>query len=172
MGLQAELGFRQPKPNALQRSLQRVGASRPGAWLFQKSLFHLDRPLYRWSKGRLSVPTITIGLPVVLLTTTGAKTRLPRTMPVSPVPFEDDLVILGTNFGQPHTPGWVFNLRSDPHATVTWRDRTVAVRAVSVPADDMPEIWDRAASAYAGFPRYRERTEGHRDVQAFVLRPE
>ena len=90
-------------------------------------------------------------------------------MPVAGIPFGEDLVVLGTNFAQEHTPGWVFNLEKDPYATVTWRSTSVPVIASRVPATEMPEVWDAAARVYVGFPKYRERLAQARDVRAFVL---
>ena len=52
MGLITELGYEVKKPNATQRQLQRFAASPPGSWLFQRTLYPLDKLLFRLSKGR------------------------------------------------------------------------------------------------------------------------
>jgi len=169
-GLQHALGFRFTPANAVQRVLQRSASTRAGAWVFQRTLYRVDRPLYRWSHGRLTAPGVTTGLPVIMLTTTGAKSGLPRTMPVAAIPFQGDLAVVGTNFAQAKTPGWVFNLLAHPEAEVTWRDRSAAVRAERIPAEQMPELWDAAAAVYTGFPKYRERIGQSREVKAFALR--
>ncbi len=171
MGLQTELGFRWTPPNPVQRSLQRVAATKAGGWTFQRTLYRVDRPLHRWSDGRLTVPGLLTGLPVIMLTTTGAKTGEARTMPVAGIPLDDDLVILGTNYAQARTPGWVFNLEKDPRASVEWRSTAVAVDAHRVPTSEMDRVWQASAVVYAGFPHYRERIADSRDVRAFVLRP-
>ncbi len=171
MGLQQELGFRYSGPNALQRSLQQLASTKSGSRAFQRTLYHVDRPLHRWTGGRVTLPTVVIGLPVVMLTTTGARTGLMRTMPVAAIPFEDDLAVLGTNFGQPRTPGWVANLSKEPRATVAWRGRSVEVAAMPVPQTDVERLWRTAGRVYLGFPKYRERIGGRRDIRAFVLRP-
>jgi hypothetical protein len=41
------------------------------------------------------------------------------------VPSGGDIAIIGTNFGQPGTPGWYYNLRAQPRAEVTYRNRSV-----------------------------------------------
>lgn len=171
MGLQTALGFRWSPPNPVQRSMQRVGATKAGGWTFQRTLYRVDRPLHRWSDGRLTLPGMLTGLPVIMLTTTGAKTGLPRTMPVAGIPLDDDLVILGTNFAQGRTPGWVANLEAQPRATVTWRATQVTVDAHRVPSDDMEQVWRASARVYSGFPKYRERIADSREVRAFVLTP-
>lgn len=169
MGLQQELGFRFTPPNPIQHALQRTASTRPGSWLFQRTLYRVDRPLHRWTRGKVTLPGLVTGLPVIMLTTTGAKSGLPRTMPVAGIPFGDDLVILGTNYAQQHTPGWVFNLLKDPQATVAWRSTSVQVVASRVASDRMDEVWQAAGRVYVGFPKYRERTSGSREVHAFRL---
>ena len=171
MGLQEALGFTFRPANAAQRGMQRLGASTAGAWVFQRTLYRVDRPLHRWSDGRLTVPGLLTGLPVIMLTTTGAKSGLPRTMPVAGIPYGDDLVIVGTNYGQEHTPGWVFNLMKDPSATVTWQSTSCQVRARAVDADEMESVWAASEVVYSGFPKYRSRIAHSREVTAFVLEP-
>lgn len=171
MGLQDDLGFTFRPPTTAQRGMQRVGASTAGAWVFQRTLYRVDRPLHRWSDGRLTVPGLLTGLPVIMLTTTGAKSGLPRTMPVAGIPYGDDLAVLGTNYAQAPTPGWVFNLLANPHATVAWKSRTRRVRARLVPPEEMDGVWQASEAVYSGFPMYRGRIADSRDVKAFVLEP-
>lgn len=169
MGLQQALGFQFVPPNPVQHALQRTASTRAGSWLFQRTLYRVDRPLHRWTKGKVTLPGLATGLPVIMLTTTGAKSGLPRTMPVAGIPFGDDLVILGTNYAQQHTPGWVFNLVKHPQAVVDWKSTSVPVVASRIANDRMDEVWQAAGRVYVGFPKYRERVSGSRQVQAFLL---
>ncbi len=171
-GLQGALGFRWSPPNPVQRSMQRAASTRAGGWIFQRTLYRVDRPLYRWSGGRVTLPGMATGLPVIMLTTTGAKTGLERTMPVAAIPFGDDLAVVGTNFAQPKPPGWALNLAKNPLAEVTWRATSIRVVATPVPESDMAQVWASASRVYAGFPKYRERLEGARAVLAFALTPD
>lgn len=170
MGLQHELGYDVRPGNAFQRAMQRVASWAPISRLFQKVLHVVDRPLYRWSKGRLTVPGLVAGLPVIMVTTTGAKSGLPRSMPLLGVPIGDDIAIIGSNFGTERTPGWVANLEADPAATVAWRDRSVAVVARRATPEETERAFDVGAAFYSGFPAYRDRA-AHREIRVFVLRP-
>ena len=118
MGLISELDYEVKDANAIQRVTQKVAASGPGAWVFQRTMYPIDKGLYRLTKGRLTVPGLMAGLPVIMMTTTGAKTGKDRTMPLVGIPMGDDLAVMGSNFGQSSTPGWVYNLRAKPEATV------------------------------------------------------
>ena len=168
MGLQSVLEYRAPLPNPVQRGMQVVGATKPGSWLFQKTLYRLDRPLYRWTDGRVTVPGVVTGLPVIMLTTTGAKSGLARTMPVMGTPIDDDIAVLGTNFAQPRSPAWAINLEADPHARVTYRSRSVDVVARHATDEERERVWDRAILAYSGFKAYRVRITD-RPVRIFIL---
>ncbi len=110
MGVLDELGYTVEPANLAQRATQTVTGTRAGAWISQRTLYPLDKALFRASGGRLTVPGLMAGLPVIMLTTTGAKSGQPRTMPLVGTPFGDDLAIIGSNYGQQRTPGWVYNL--------------------------------------------------------------
>jgi deazaflavin-dependent oxidoreductase (nitroreductase family) len=150
--------------------MQVVGATKPGSWIAQRTIYRLDRPLYRWTDGKVTVPGIAIGIPVVLLTTTGAKSGLERTMPVMGVPLGESIAVIGSNFAQPKAPAWVFNLLADPRATVRWRDRELAVTARSATDEERERVWANAVRLYRGFGEYRKRIT-ERPVQIFVLDP-
>ena len=169
MGLAEAIGYEVKPSNAAQRLMQTVASSRPGSWAFSKVLHHADRQVFKLTKGRTTVPTIVAGLPVVMVTTTGAKSGQARTMPLLAIPVGSDLAIIGTNFGQTNTPGWVFNLEADPHATVTYRERNVSV--IARVADEYDTALSAAAKVYPGYDKYRERISG-REVRVFVLETE
>jgi deazaflavin-dependent oxidoreductase (nitroreductase family) len=168
MGVLSELGYAVEPANAAQRVVQRFAASRPGSWLFQKTLYAIDRPLFRATDGRLSGPGLLAGLPVIMLTTTGAKSGRPRTMPLVGIPLGDDLAVIGSNYGQQHTPGWVYNLLANPAATVAYRDRSVEVTARPATDAEADQAFDVGATFYPGYGKYRARA-GHRLIRVFVL---
>jgi deazaflavin-dependent oxidoreductase (nitroreductase family) len=168
MGLLTELDYEVRSPNAFQRGIQILGSTKPVAWVFQKTLYPMDRSLYRRSGGRITVPGIMAGLPVVMLTTTGARSGEPRTMPLLGIPMGDALAVLGTNYGQKPTPGWVHNLRADPSATVEYRGTSVQVVARFATSSETEEAFALAAKVYPGFNEYRDRIEG-RQIAVFVL---
>jgi deazaflavin-dependent oxidoreductase (nitroreductase family) len=170
MGLATELGFTERPINAMQRAVQAVASTRPGAWVFSKTVTPVDRFVFRLSKGRYTVPELLAGLPVIMVTTTGRRSGQARTMPLVGVPTGDDLAIVGTNFGQAPTPAWAFNLEADPTATVTFHDRAAAARAR--PATDLERtaIFAAAAVIYPGYDKYQERITD-RTIRIFVLEP-
>ncbi len=170
MGLISELHYEVKDANALQRVTQKVAASGPGAWVFQRTLYPIDKGLYRLTKGRLTVPGLMAGLPVIMLSTTGAKTGKDRTMPLLGIPVGDDIAVIGSNYGQRSTPGWVYNLRAKPEATVAHGSESVEVTARSATEAETERAFEAGAAFYGGFPKYRERAS-HREIEVFVLEP-
>jgi deazaflavin-dependent oxidoreductase (nitroreductase family) len=163
------LGYRLPQPLAWQRALRAVAASRPGSWLFSRVLPRVDRLLLRMSGGRLAVPALAAGIPVLTLVTTGARSGAPRTTPLLGIPHGDEIAVIGTQFGQPGTPSWYFNLRAHPRAEVHYRGRSAAAVAREVEGDEWDAVWRRACSFYAGYAAYARRIKG-RPIHIMALR--
>jgi deazaflavin-dependent oxidoreductase (nitroreductase family) len=170
VGLIQQLHYEVKDANAVQRVTQRIAASRPGAWLFQHTLYLVDRGLFRLTDGRVTVPGLLAGLPVIMLTTIGAKSGNERTMPLLGVPLDDDLAVIGSNYGQKHTPGWVHNLRAHPDAMVAYRTESVAVTARRATEVETERAFEAGAAIYGGYSKYRQRAS-HRQIEVFVLQP-
>ena len=83
-------------------------------------------------------------------------------------PLGDSLSILGTNYGQTPTPGWVYNLQADPAAVVSYRDRRIDVTARPASDEEAEETFRLAATVYSGYRKYRSRADG-REIHVFVL---
>jgi deazaflavin-dependent oxidoreductase (nitroreductase family) len=168
MGLAGDLSYAYPRPSKFHRAMQAFAATRPGAWLFSKTLARTDRIVGNLSHGELNVPMLMARLPVLVVTTTGRRTAKPRQTHLIAVPFEDTLALLGTNFGQAATPAWVLNLEAEPRATVTHAGITREV--VARPATDVErrKILDDASTVYRGYTNYERRIAG-RLLRIFVL---
>jgi deazaflavin-dependent oxidoreductase (nitroreductase family) len=168
MGLAADLGYRIPRPNALQRGVQAYASTRFGAWTFSKTLRHIDDLVSRVSTGRTSGPELLAGLPVLDITTTGRRSGKPRRTHLIAVPYADTLALLGTNFGQRSTPAWVLNLEADPHLSVTHRDTTVQAVARPADPDEHAAVLADSAGVYGGYLKYQSRITGRR-LRIFVI---
>ena len=92
--------------------LRVLAPTRPFAAFYRRVGPRLDRFLIRASSGR--VASRLYGLPVLLLSTTGAKSGQTRTTPLLYVRDGLDFAVAGTNFGHPAHPGWTANLLAGP----------------------------------------------------------
>ncbi len=169
VGLASELGYRYPEPNGLQRLVQSFASSRFGARLTPRTLVPLDTWTARITHGRVSLPVALAALPVVTLVTTGRKSGLPREHHLLAIPHEDDLALIGTNFGQPGTPAWTLNLKANPRATVSYGGVTRNVSARPALTGEQTEILATAATKFSGAAEYEQRLQGRRPLAVFVL---
>jgi deazaflavin-dependent oxidoreductase (nitroreductase family) len=156
--------------NGVQKVLRRFAASGPGSWLFARTLHHIDRPVHRLTRGRYTVANLLSGIPVVMLTTTGAKSGVPRTVPVLGIPFDGAVAVIASNFGQHRHPAWYHNLRAHPEAEAVIDGTRRRVRAVEANGDRRAQIWQQGLRVYPGFDQY-ERRAAHRHITVFVLEP-
>lgn len=168
MPILADLGYVYQTPNGFQRSMQKVASSKPGSAFFSRVLPKLDSAVLKASKGKATMVSFFAGVPVLWLTTTGAKSGEERTAPLLGIPYGDDVALIGSNWGGQKTPGWVLNLEAHPQAVVGYRDRSVAARARRADRQETDEIFGRAASLYPGYASYRDRAS-HRTIRVFVL---
>ncbi len=158
------------RANAFQRLLRRFGASGPGSWFFARVLHHIDRPVHRLTHGRYTFASLLSGLPVVMLTTTGAKSGQPRTVPLLGIPTDGTVAVIASNFGQYHHPGWYHNLRAHPDADVVVDGKHRRVHAVVADGERRAGIWQQGLRIYPGFSQ-NEKRAAHRDISVFVLEP-
>lgn len=168
MGVLRELNFEAKPANAVQRLVQTLASSRFGASFFAKTLYPQDKAIFRLTGGRLTVPTVLAGLPVLMFTTNGAKTGRRRTMPLLGIPVGENLAVIGSNYGQKKTPGWVYNLEADPSATLEYKGRSVEVVARRADEVETDQIFQLASRVYPGYAKYRVRAN-HRVIRVFVL---
>jgi deazaflavin-dependent oxidoreductase (nitroreductase family) len=156
--------------NAAQRAVRRFASSGPGSWVFARVAHHLDRPIFRITDGRHTAASLLAGLPILMLTTTGAKSGKRRVVPVVGLPTADGLAVIASNYGQERHPAWYHNLRKDPRAEIGMDERVWSVRAVEVEGERRERIWQEALKIYPGYATYEKRAD-HRRIHVFVLEP-
>ncbi len=167
MGVQSDIGYELPQTNALQRAVQRLGRTRLSTALLSRVLRNLDLLVHRLSRGRTTFAGIFAGVPIVMLTTTGARSGLLRTNPVTGIPYGEDLAVLGANYGLGTIPSWVFNLRADAYSEVTYRNRTTKVSAREITGEQAEQAFDAAYLIYPAYAEYRRRFA--EPIPVFVL---
>ncbi len=170
MAVQSVDPFTFERANALQKALRRVAGSGPGAWLFARVLHRIDRPVYRVTRGRHTFASLLSGIPVVMLTTTGARSGRPRTVPVLGLPTTEGLAVIASNFGRHRHPAWYHNLRADPEGSVAVDGQSRRIRALEAEGDSRRRIWEEGLRVYPGWSQYERRAE-HRRIAVFVLDP-
>ena len=115
--------YRYEQTNWARRLMRMSGTVRPISWFYARALHHIDHVIYRLTRGRATFTSWVAGLPVLMLTTTGARSGRRRTLPVLGVPHDGGLVVIASNYGQDHNPAWYYNLRAQPEASDQLRGR-------------------------------------------------
>lgn len=167
MGLQTDIGYEQVGSNLMQRSLQRMGATQPGTAFFSKVMAPLDRSVYKLSKGRATVGRVFGNLPVVVLTTTGAKSGQQRSTPLNAIPLADDLALIGSNYGRGRTPAWAHNLLANRNATIAYNGTVHDAVARPIEGAEYEDAFAAAIRIYPGYAMYR--TKATNEIPVFVL---
>ncbi len=157
----------------LQAIIQKFAASSAGSWLLGRVLRYLDRLTLRLSGHRTTLTLILAGLPVMMVTTTGARSGLPRTQPLAPIrdPAEPRrFALIASNFGQHHFPGWYYNLKKNPRAVCASNGLAGSYRAHEASGDEYNRFWAYATDVYFGYRLYRQRA--HRRIPIMVMERE
>ena len=127
----------------------------------------IDKVLIPPTNGRLS--SFGIGK-VGLVTTTGAKSGLQRTQPLTLIKDSCGLLAIGSNYGRPQHPAWSANLLAHPDCTVEFMAPAAQYRAELLTGDARAAAWATAVDFYAGYERYRASC-APRQIRVFRLRP-
>lgn len=105
--------------------------------------------------------------PLLVLTTTGAKSRLPRTLPLVYSTDGERLVIIASKGGAPTNPDWFHNLVAHPEVTVEVPGETFQARAEVAIGDERQRLFDQQAAIMPGFAEYQRNTT--REIPVVVL---
>ena len=157
------------KPNAFQKFLHRFLMLRPVSAFLARSLHHLDAAMLKLSKGRHTIAEL-VGLPIIQITTIGAKTGQPRTMPLVSLFDGEKIGLIASNFGQKHNPGWYYNLKKRPKCTIQMGGRSMEYIACQTDGEEREKYWELAVSFYKGYELYKIRA-AHRQIPVMILEP-
>lgn len=109
-------------------------------------------------------------VPLLLLTTIGAKTGNRRTTPVNYTRDGDSYVVIASKSGAPTHPDWYHNLRANPCATIEAAGQQLQVQARITDQDERQRLFERHAAALPNFAAYQRRTS--RRLPVIVLDPD
>jgi deazaflavin-dependent oxidoreductase (nitroreductase family) len=131
------------------------GGNRFGVWFY----LTLD--------GRFSTSERT---PVLVLTSPGRRTGLPRSTCVRYLEIRDGLLVWGTGSGAPRDPDWVRNLRRSPVVSVRRGARQETMQARELHGTERDEAWrDTVLRRFPDVRRYAENAD--RPIPVMLLTP-
>jgi len=108
---------------------------------------------YRANGGRVTGQFA--GAPLLLLTTTGAKSGRPRTAPLAYTTDGDRLVVIASKGGAPTHPDWYHNLVANPNVTVELGTETFPARASVPDGEERDRLFNQMAAQRPRFADYQ-----------------
>lgn len=98
------------------------------------------------------------GAPMVLLTTTGAKSGNQRTTPLVCLVENGRVYIIASFAGSPSNPAWYHNLVANPRVTVERGAESYEADAVVVTGDERDRLFAAQVAVMPGFGDYQAKT--------------
>ncbi|MFI8829457.1 nitroreductase family deazaflavin-dependent oxidoreductase [Streptomyces afghaniensis] len=125
--------------------------------------------LYESSGGTQGTTLQGSKMPVVVLTSRGARSGKLRKTPVMRVEHEGRYAAVASLGGSPKHPVWYFNIKADPHVELQDGPEKQDMIAREVTGQEKADWWERAVAAYPPYADYQKKTD--REIPVFVLEP-
>ncbi|MEU7635162.1 MULTISPECIES: nitroreductase family deazaflavin-dependent oxidoreductase [unclassified Streptomyces] len=109
------------------------------------------------------------GLPVIVLTTRGAKSGKLRKSPLMRVEHEGAYAAVASQGGAPTNPVWYHNVLADPRVELQDGPVRRDMTAREVTGEEKAAWWARAVEAFPDYADYQRKTD--RRIPVFVLEP-
>ena len=125
---------------------------------------------YEASEGQRANTLMDTGMPIVVLTTRGAKSRKIRKSPVMRVEHDGEYALIASKGGMPENPDWYHNLLAHPDE-ILLQDGPAPFRVTvrEVQGEERAQWWDRSVAAYPPYAEYQENTD--RRIPVLVATP-
>ena len=107
------------------------------------------------------------GAPLLLLTTTGAKSGQPRVAPLAYTTDNGRWVVIASKGGAPTHPDWFHNLRANPEVTVEVGTESFTARATIPEGAERKRLFEQMAAQMPNFAEYQRNTT--RQIPVIVL---
>lgn len=125
--------------------------------------------LYESSGGTEGTTLLDTGLPVIVMTSVGARSGKIRKTPLMRVEHEGRYAVVASQGGAPQHPFWYFNLKANPRVELQDGPVKQDMTAREVTGAEKAEWWERAVAAYPPYAEYQKKTP--REIPVFVLEP-
>ncbi|MFH8445147.1 nitroreductase family deazaflavin-dependent oxidoreductase [Streptomyces sp. NPDC018026] len=124
---------------------------------------------YESSGGTEGTTLMDTGLPVIVLTTRGARSGKLRKTPLMRVEHEGSYAVVASLGGAPKHPVWYFNVKAEPRVELQDGPVKQDMTAREITGAEKAQWWERAVAAFPSYADYQKKTE--REIPVFVLEP-
>ncbi len=108
-------------------------------------------------------------MPIIVLTSVGAKTGKLRKTALMRVEYEGTYAVVASLGGAPKNPVWFYNLKAHPHVELQDGATKRDYEAHEATGEEKALWWARAVEAFPDYADYQRRTK--RVIPLFVLEP-
>lgn len=144
-------------------------ATRPGATIHRMIAAPLDAPIMRATGGRVS---LAVGaMPLVVLTSSGARSGQRRETPLGYFTDGDDVILIASSYGRARHPSWYHNLLANPECELHIGPRGGPFVARPTEGAERDRLFALAVDHYLGYANYAKQTDGTRTIPVLRLRP-
>jgi deazaflavin-dependent oxidoreductase (nitroreductase family) len=165
-----EAGSSARGPNGFQRAIRWIAGTRPGAWVLARTVRHIDSIVLGATRQRRTFTSLAAGVPVIELTTVGARSGRRRSAVVLGIPLGESVAVVAGDFGARRSPSWMHNLLACPEARIAMDGRRVDVTARLLHGSERASALAAAIAVYPPYARYAGWTDG-REIGVFLLEP-
>jgi deazaflavin-dependent oxidoreductase (nitroreductase family) len=109
------------------------------------------------------------GKPVIILTSTGAKSGKLRKTPLMRVEHDGEYAVVASLGGAPKNPVWYYNVVANPHVELQDGPAKQDYQAREVHDDEYAQWFERAVDVWPDYAEYQKKTS--RKMPIFVLTP-
>ena len=109
------------------------------------------------------------GMPVVILTTVGARSGKLRKNALMRIEHDGEYAVVASRGGAPTNPEWYYNLVANPHVELQDGPAKGDYLAREVQGEEKAVWWERSVAAFPDYASYQEKTD--RQIPVFVLTP-
>jgi deazaflavin-dependent oxidoreductase (nitroreductase family) len=140
--------------------------SNSARWFLRHYGWRIDRAVIKLTKGHVSMSLV---LPEVLLTHTGAKTGKQRTTPLTYFTDNGRVITIASNYGADRHPAWYHNVKAHPRVTLSTRGYTGGFVGEEVTGTERDRLFGLAKQFVPNYADYEKRAAGRRiPVVAFT----
>ncbi|MFE7859625.1 nitroreductase family deazaflavin-dependent oxidoreductase [Streptomyces sp. NPDC057403] len=150
-----------------ERVVQRISSTRGFAKVAPHVVPVLDRAVHRLTRGKVLLSAQM--LPGVILTSTGARSGLPRRTPLACMPEDGggSWILVGSNFGRTDHPAWTHNLLAHPDAEISFKGADIPVHARLLGGEERTAVWKELLVFWPPYATYQERVD--REIRIFRI---
>ncbi|UQU66950.1 nitroreductase family deazaflavin-dependent oxidoreductase [Couchioplanes caeruleus] len=107
------------------------------------------------------------GVPIILLTTVGARSGSLRKTPLMRVEHDGEYAVVASKGGAPTHPVWYHNIVKNPHVELQDGAENHDYLAREVSGEEREIWWERAVEVWPAYADYQKKTD--RQIPVFVL---